>query len=176
MNSVNELYLLEVLKSLKGLKSNAEKAMEQISGNDYHFQPDPESNSVAILMKHMAGNMISRFTDFLTTDGEKSWRKRDDEFIDDRKTETELLTFWNKGWDCLLGTINSLKSEDLLKTVFIRGEEHTVLRALQRQLVHYSYHTGQIVYLCKQIRKSEFKSLSIPRNPSGNIQSQSQKK
>jgi hypothetical protein len=164
--NISELYLLETLKSFKGLKSNAEKAIEQINDNQMHFHPDEESNSVAVIMHHMAGNMLSRFTDFLTTDGEKEWRDRDSEFIDDNSDKKKIFSLWNKGWDCLLSTLQSLKPEDLDKTVYIRGEEHTVIRALQRQLAHYAYHTGQIVFLCKQIRKSEFKSLTIPRGQS----------
>ena len=163
MQEVGEVYLLETLKSLKGLKSNAEGAIAQISDEELHYFPDTESNNVAIIMKHMAGNMVSRFTDFLTTDGEKKWRDRDQEFVDESKSREELFKLWNKGWDILLKTISDLKSEDLLKIVTIRGEEHTIIRALNRQLAHYAYHTGQIVYLCKHIRTSEFQSLSIPR-------------
>jgi len=164
--SVAAEFILETLKSLKGLKSTAEKAMAQISDDEFHYAPDEESNSVAVLMQHMSGNMLSRFTNFLTEDGEKSWRKRDDEFIDDNKSNDQLSETWNKGWDCLFLLLGSLREEDLLKKVTIRGEEHTVIRALQRQLAHYAYHTGQIVYLCKLIRKSNFESLSIPRGQS----------
>lgn len=163
MGEIPETYLLEIIKSLRGLKSNAEKAIEQINEEEMHFSPDKESNSVALIMKHMSGNMLSRFTDFLTTDGEKEWRNRDMEFVDEGKTRSEIFEHWNNGWTLLLHTVSGLKPEDLLKPVFIRGEEHTVLRALQRQLVHYAYHTGQIVYLCKHIRSTDFKSLSIPR-------------
>ncbi len=163
MSEPAELYLLETIKSLKGLKSTCEKAIEQISDEDLHFQADPDSNSIAIIMKHIAGNMVSRFTDFLTTDGEKEWRRRDDEFVDDNPSRAELFKLWEKAWKIFFDSISVLKPEDLLKIVYIRQEEHTVLRALQRQLVHYAYHTGQIVYICKQIRKSDFKSLSIPK-------------
>jgi hypothetical protein len=158
-----ELYLIETIKSLKGLKSTCEKAILQINDNDLHFQPDSESNSVAIIMKHISGNMISRFTDFLTSDGEKEWRKRDDEFIDEKLTRNELLNMWEKAWNVLFDSLSELISADLLKIVLIHQEEHTVLRALNRQLVHYAYHTGQIVYICKQIKKQEFNSLSIPK-------------
>jgi len=163
MNESAEAYLLETVKSLKGLKSTCEKAIAQVNDDEIHFQFDADSNSVAILMKHISGNMLSRFTDFLTSDGEKEWRKRDDEFIDDRQSREELFKTWNSAWELLLTTINDLKPEDLLKIVFIRNEEHTILRAIQRQLVHYAYHTGQIVYICKQIRKTGFNSLSIPK-------------
>jgi hypothetical protein len=166
MKETEVAYLLELTKSLRGLKSTAEKALGQISADDFHFQPDPESNSAAIIMKHMAGNMLSRFTDFLTTDGEKEWRNRDGEFIADNLTKDELLNFWNKGWSCVFDALSVLKPEDLLKVVYIRGEEHTVLRALQRQLAHYAYHTGQIVFICKHIRSTGFQSLSIPKKHS----------
>lgn len=166
MSDAGDEYLLETLKSFKGLKSNAEKAMAQVDDDALHFQPDAESNSVAIIMKHLAGNMVSRFTDFLTSDGEKSWRDRDSEFIDDRLSRQELFVRWEKGWSCLFDALKALSKEDLMKSVHIRGEEHSVIRALQRQLVHYAYHTGQIIFLCKQIRKEKFISLSIPKGQS----------
>lgn len=171
MNSIADLYLLESIKSFRGLKSTCEKALEQIEENDFHLQPDSESNSVAIIIKHLSGNMISRFTDFLTTDGEKSNRNRDGEFEDNFKTREEIMLVWNKGWDCLFDTLNKLKSEDLEKTVYIRQEAHTVLRAIHRQLSHYAYHAGQIVYLCKHIKSTQFKSLTIPRGESSKFQS-----
>ncbi len=166
MNSISEEYLLESLKSFKGLKSNAEKAMDQISDSQFHVQIDQDSNSISTLVKHLAGNMLSRFTDFLTTDGEKEDRNRDGEFIDDFKSRQEVMEFWEKGWSCLFDTLASLKSDDLQKIVLIRNEEHTVLRAIHRQLTHYAYHCGQIVFLCKHLKKSEFKSLSIPKGES----------
>jgi hypothetical protein len=163
MNDVASEYIVESLKSLKGLKSTAEKAIEQINDEEMHIQFDPDSNSVAIIIKHIAGNMLSRFTDFLTSDGEKEWRKRDEEFIEDNLTHENLFVQWNRGWQCVFDAVGSLTPEDLLKKVYIRNEEHTVIRALQRQLVHYAYHIGQIVYVCKQIRKKDFKTLSIPK-------------
>ncbi|HRH66437.1 MAG TPA: DinB family protein [Bacteroidia bacterium] len=166
MTSIADHYLLESIKSFRGLKSNAEKAIAQISDDELHFQPDAESNSVSILMQHMSGNMLSRFTDFLSSDGEKPGRNRDQEFIDRNLNRDEILKIWNKGWECLLGSLQALQEDDLMKTVTIRQEQHTVLRAVQRQLVHYAYHTGQIVFLCKMIRKNEFISLSIPRGQS----------
>lgn len=165
-NSVSELYLLESLKSFKGLKSNAEKAMEQISDSQMHEHPDDESNNVAIIVKHLAGNMISRFTDFMTSDGEKSDRNRDGEFIDNFTTRSEIMAYWERGWNCLFDALISLKGEDLEKTVYIRNEAHTVLRAIHRQLTHYAYHVGQIVFLCKHLRQHEFKSISIPKGES----------
>jgi hypothetical protein len=161
------VYLLECTKGFRGLKSNAEKALEQLADADLHYVPDKESNSIVILMKHLAGNMLSRFTDFLTSDGEKPDRNRDGEFIDDITSRSQLMDYWNKGWNCLFDALSQLGPDDLLRTVTIRGEPHTVLRALQRQLVHYAYHCGQIVYIAKMIRSEDFHSLSIPRGESG---------
>lgn len=168
-SSISELYILESLKSFKGLKSNAEKAMEQLSDSQLHEFPDEESNNVAIIVNHMAGNMLSRFTDFLTSDGEKPERNRDGEFIDNFQTRKDLMHYWEKGWHCLFDTLNSLKVEDLNATVLIRNEKHTVLRAIHRQLTHYAYHVGQIVFLCKNLKQKEFKSLSIPKGESLNF-------
>src|SRR6185436_6493932 len=150
-------------------KSNAEKAIAQVEDKDLHFQYDQESNSIAIIMKHMAGNMLSRFTDFLTSDGEKPDRNRDGEFIDDFSSRDALMAYWNKGWNCFLETLASLKEEDLMRIVYIRGEAHTVTRALQRQLAHYGYHCGQIVYVAKMIRSKDFKTLSIERGHSNDF-------
>lgn len=166
MSSISEQYLLESIKSFKGLKSNAEKAMAQLSDFDFHYHPDFESNSVAIIIKHLSGNMISRFTDFLTTDGEKLSRERDNEFIDTFKDKAEIMNCWENGWKCLFETLNKLNEIDLEKEVKIRNEVHTVVRAIHRQLTHYAYHCGQIVYLCKHIKSNQFTSLSIPRGES----------
>jgi hypothetical protein len=169
MSEIGELFLLECKKSFRGLKSNAEKAMEQISEADLHFFPEKESNNLTILIKHLSGNMLSRFTDFLTTDGEKPDRNRDDEFVDKGETKDELFNKWNKGWNCVFQALEELKPDNLTNIVKIRNEDHTVIRALNRQLAHYAYHTGQIVYICKLIQSSEFKSLSIPRNPNKSL-------
>ncbi len=163
MSQAAELFILESNKSFHGLKSNTEKAMAQLEDSELHWQPDSESNSVAILIQHMAGNMKSRFTDFFSSDGEKSNRNRDAEFIDVQLTRSELLDRWQEGWNCLFDVLRNLKEEDLSRNIRIKGEEQSVIRAMQRHLTHYSYHCGQIVFLCKQIRKENFKSLSIPR-------------
>ena len=147
--SIATVYLEESIKSYHGLKSNSEKAIAQLADSELHFQPNVESNSVAIIMKHMAGNMLSRFTDFLTSDGEKPDRNRDGEFMDDFTSREPLMLYWNKGWACVFDALDQLKEEDLLKTIYIRNEAHTVIRALQRQLAHYAYHSGQIVFLAK---------------------------
>ena len=161
-DSIGDTYLLETLKSLKGLKSNAEKAMEQITEEEMYYSRNEDSNSVAILIKHISGNMISRFTNFLTTDGEKPDRNRDGEFTREVLSRTELMRRWEAGWKCLFDTLSTLSSDDLLKEVIINKEKHSVLRALTRALVHYANHTGQIVYICKEIRSADFKTLSIP--------------
>lgn len=167
----SQIFLEETIKSFRGLKSNVEKALEQLNDEDLHWSINTDSNSIAIIMKHMAGNMISRWTDFLTTDGEKPDRNRDSEFEDQFKTRQELMDFWYKGWKIFLDTLNSLTAEDLGKTIYIRREPHTVIRALQRQLAHYGYHCGQIVYVAKQVKGKDFKSLSIPRGESAKYMS-----
>ena len=161
--TVAQTYLEESIKSYHGLKSNVEKALEQLADGDLHWTMNEASNSVAIIMKHIAGNMISRWTDFLTTDGEKENRNRDGEFVDEFISRQQLMDFWNKGWSVCIAALESLTEDDLLKTVFIRKEPHTVIRAIQRQLSHYAYHCGQIVFIAKQIKGKNFKTLSIPR-------------
>ena len=141
-------------------------AGRQIQPEDYHWKPDSESNSLAILMQHLAGNMLSRWTDFLTSDGEKITRNRDHEFMDSRPAIESLKELWEKGWTCFLDTLSTLTEADLLKTVTIRAEPHSVLQAINRQLTHYGYHIGQIVYLCKHLNSEHWKSLSIPRGKS----------
>ena len=134
---------------------------------DFFVTLDPESNSVAILVKHLAGNMRSRFTDFLTSDGEKPDRFRDREFeVTGATTRTEVMKWWEEGWACVLGAIDALKPEDVMHTVTIRSEPHTVLQAINRQIAHYAAHIGQIVFLAKHLRSSEWKTLTIPRGKS----------
>ena len=164
--TIAQTYLEEFNKSLHGLKSNSEKAIAQLADHEMHFAPNEDSNSIVVIMKHVAGNMLSRFTGFLTTDGEKPDRNRDGEFIDDFTSRAALMEYWEKGWKCVFDSLEPLTEEDLLKTIYIRKEPHTVIRALQRQLVHYAYHCGQIVYLAKQIKAGDFKTLSIPKGES----------
>ena len=160
-------YLEDSLASFRAYKKLAEKALDQLSDDEFFITLDEEANSIAVIMKHMAGNMLSRWTDFLTTDGEKPDRNRDMEFVIEPKTGKEdILNYWKKGWQRVFDTVESLSSADLGKKVVIRGEEHTVIQAINRQLMHYSYHIGQIVFLAKHFRSSEWKSLSIPRNKS----------
>jgi hypothetical protein len=146
-------------------KALAEKALEQVSANRINWYFHNDSNSIAIIVKHMSGNLVSRFTDFLTTDGEKEWRDRDGEFVDDVADKEQLMHIWDKGWTVLFDTLDSLTPEDMTKTVVIRGEEHTVMEALNRQIAHHAYHVGQIVYLSRMLAE-EWTSLSIPKGKS----------
>ncbi|MBK5285140.1 MAG: DUF1572 family protein [Bacteroidia bacterium] len=166
MTDIGKEFLAESIKSFHGLKLNAEKAIAQLSNQAMHFCPGTESNSIVIIMKHLSGNMISRWTDFMTTDGEKLNRNRDAEFIDDLSSREQLMESWNSGWSCLFRSLENVKEEDLMKPVYIRNEAHTVIRAIQRQLSHYAYHCGQIVYLAKMIRNEKWETLSIPRGES----------
>jgi len=160
-------YLNEVHRQMRGHKRLAEGAMAQLKDEELFVTLDPESNSIAIIVKHMAGNMRSRFTDFLTTDGEKPDRYRDQEFeLSPATTRGDLTKWWEQGWARVFEAIESLKPEDLMLRVTIRGEPHTVLQAVNRQIAHYAYHTGQIVFLAKHIRSGKWKMLSIPRGKS----------
>lgn len=147
-------------------KSLGEKAITQIVDEKLFVQVNDESNGIASIVKHLSGNMISRWTDFLTTDGEKEWRNRDGEFENDIKTRTDVISLWDKGWKRLFDTLNELKPEDLEKIIYIRNEGHTVMEAINRQLAHYPYHIGQIVFAAKMLKNSDWESLSIPRNKS----------
>jgi len=160
-------YLDEIKRQLRGHKRMAESAMAQLEDKDFFTTIDPEANSIAVLVKHIAGNARSRFTDFLTSDGEKPDRFRDREFeLTAETTRKEVLRWWEEGWSHVFGTLDSLKPEDLLRTVTIRQEPHTVLQALNRALAHYAQHIGQIVFLAKHLRSEQWKTLSIPRGKS----------
>jgi len=160
-------YLDEARRQMRGYKRLGEGAMSQLKDEEFFVALDAESNSIAILVKHMAGNMRSRFTDFLTSDGEKADRKRDQEFeLTSATTRADVMAWWDQGWALVFSAIESLKPEDVMKTVYIRQEPHTVLQAINRQIAHYAHHTGQIVFLAKHLRSSEWKSLSIPRGKS----------
>src|SRR5579871_6913059 len=146
-------YLEEARRQLRGHKHMGEAAMSQLRDEDFFVTLDPEANSIAVLVKHLAGNMRSRFTDFLTTDGEKPDRFRDREFeIHPGTTRAEVMKWWEEGWACVFAAIDPLKGEDVMKRVSIRGEEHTVLMAINRQLAHYAAHIGQIVFFAKHLR------------------------
>jgi hypothetical protein len=160
-------YIEEARRQMRGHKRLAEGAMAQLKDEELFITLDPESNSIAVLVKHMAGNMRSRFTDFLTSDGEKPDRFRDREFeLNPATTRADLMKWWEEGWERVFAAIDSLKPEDVMRTVTIRGEPHTVLQAVNRQIAHYAQHTGQIVFLAKHIRSSGWKTLSIPRGKS----------
>jgi len=169
-------YLEEVRRQLRGHKRMAESAMAQLDDADFLATLDPESNSVAILVKHIAGNARSRFTDFLTSDGEKPDRFRDREFeLAASPTRADVMRWWEEGWTIVFSTVDALQPADLHRTITIRQEPHTVLQALNRALAHYAQHIGQIVFLCKHLRSSQWKTLSIPRGKSeqfnaGNLQ------
>ncbi|HXB40254.1 MAG TPA: DinB family protein [Bacteroidia bacterium] len=160
---MKEEYLKSVNKIFLQYKAIAEKAMEQVEPSQLFVQPNEDSNSIAVLVKHMAGNMISRWTDFFTTDGEKPNRNRDEEFENDIADKEQLIKRWEQGWNVFLDTLTSIKPEDLLRTIYIRGEAHSAMEAINRQLAHYSYHIGQIVYIAKMLKKTEWNTLSIPK-------------
>jgi hypothetical protein len=160
-------FLENITGVFKNYKSLAEKSFMQLTNDkDFHFVPDAESNSIAVLIKHMSGNMISRWTNFLITDGEKPTRNRDQEFINGNESRAELLASWDAAWDVCFLTFKTLSEKDLLKTVTIRGEALTVTQALLRQIAHYSYHIGQIVFIAKHLKQKHWQSLSIPKNQS----------
>ncbi|HXF42594.1 MAG TPA: DUF1572 family protein [Pyrinomonadaceae bacterium] len=160
-------YLDDALLSFRNYKSLAEKAIEQVTDEEFFYTIDPESNSIAIIVKHVAGNLHSRWRSFLTTDGEKPDRNRDGEFIVETETRQDLMTFWESGWQELFKNLEPLTEEDFEKKVTIRGQEHSIVEAINRQLTHYAYHVGQIVFLAKHFRSAEWKTLSIPKNRSG---------
>ena len=159
-------YLEDSLELLRYYKKLAECAMEQVTDEQLFATLDEEMNSIAIVVKHMAGNMRSRWTEFLTTDGEKPDRNRDSEFVAAPATRTELMRIWADGWDRVFGALEPLREADLAREVFIRGEKHSVMQAINRQIAHYAYHCGQIVLLAKHFRSSDWKSLTAPRNRS----------
>lgn len=161
---VSSAYLDDVKSQFGKMKKLVEDAVAQVQDDELVQRLDPESNSIALIMRHMAGNLRSRFTDFLTTDGEKPNRNRDGEFEEFREmTRRNVVDDWESGWRVLFGALDTLTPGDLLRDVFIRGERHSVMQALDRQLTHHSYHVGQIVFLAKHLRSAEWRSLSIPR-------------
>jgi hypothetical protein len=159
-------YLESVKKQFLYYKILGEKAMEQLGPEQLFVSINEETNSIATIVKHLSGNMLSRWTNFLTSDGEKEWRNRDNEFVDTIKTKEELLAIWNKGWDCFLDALNGLEADQLSSIIYIRNEGHTVIEAINRQLAHYPYHIGQMVFYAKILKNGEWSSLSIPKNKS----------
>lgn len=160
-------YIKNIQKTFPTYKELAEKAMRQVEEKRLFWIFNNESNSIGMMVQHISGNMVSRFTNFYDEDGEKPWRDRDREFEVILSTREEVMEAWNSGWNVFLNVINNLQPEDLSRTVYIRGEAHSVFEAINRQLAHYSYHIGQIVYLSKMLNETGWQSLSIPKNKSG---------
>ena len=165
--SIAAACLDESFRTFRGYKRMADAALAQLDDSDFFRLPDPESNNVAIIVKHIAGNLRSRWTDFLTSDGEKPDRNRDQEFVlADSDTREDLMRYWERSWETVFNSIQSLKPDDVQRMVTIRGQPHTVLQALHRSLTHAAYHVGQIVFLAKHLRGAEWKTLSIPKGKS----------
>lgn len=163
---IDETTIKNTISVFQYYKTLGEKAIAQIDDDALFFTPDEKSNSISVIIKHLHGNMLSRWTDFLTTDGEKEWRKRDDEFEETPSTRAALMDQWNEGWACLFSALSALKPDDFSKTVYIRNMGQTVLDAIMRQLAHYAYHVGQIVYLARLCNEGDWISLSIPKGGS----------
>jgi uncharacterized damage-inducible protein DinB len=160
---MSDIFLQSAIKQFSDYKSMGERTFAQLEEKDFHFQPNETTNSVAINITHLHGNMISRWTNFLTEDGEKEWRKRDDEFETHTYSKEKLLQLWEEGWQTVLNTLAALKPSDLLTIVHIRSQPLTVTDAVHRQLTHYAYHVGQIVMLAKIIKGESWQTLSIPK-------------
>ncbi len=159
-------YLESANRQFRMYKQLGEKAIAQMNDESLNWQANEDSNSVAAIVKHLWGNMLSRWTDFLTTDGEKTWRQRDAEFENDATSREAILQQWEEGWQCLFTALDSITNNDLERIIYIRNDGHTILEAINRQIAHYSYHVGQIVYLAKICSQNNWNSLSIPRNQS----------
>lgn len=164
--SIEQTMLDDAITVFRTNKDWADRAIAQVSDGKMRVSLDPKTNSIVVIMKHVAGNLLSRWTDFLTTDGEKPWRNRDDEFIDSFNARSEVIEYWERGWSCLFQTLESLRPEDLSKTVTIRGEPHTVPLAIQRSLAHCAYHIGQIMLLARHQADDEWETITIPRGGS----------
>jgi len=166
MKEIIKNYHSDAVKSFRNYKKMAERAIEQVGEEEFFALVDAEANSIAVIVKHIAGNALSRWTDFLTSDGEKDFRNRDIEFelIDD--TRESLMEFWERGWLALFDNLEPLTVDDFSRTITIRGEPHTVVEAVNRQMTHYAYHIGQIVLLAKHFKSAEWKTLSVPKNKS----------
>ena len=159
-------YIESVIQQMLYYKKIAEKTFAQLPDEQLFWQYNEASNSVATLVKHLSGNMLSRWTDFLTTDGEKEWRNRDAEFENDIKSRQQLMDVWDDGWKCLISSLNSITDADLERIVYIRNQGHTVAEAINRSLAHYPYHIGQIVFIGKMVRDAKWYSLTIPKGGS----------
>lgn len=164
--TIETSFLQSAIRRLTYYKELADKTFVQLNDDGFHYRPNDASNSIAIIIQHMAGNMLSRWTDFLTSDGEKEWRNRDTEFEEQPLTKAQLIALWEKGWQCFLGALDALTADDLLKTIYIRSEGLLVVDAINRQLAHYPYHVGQIIYAAKIITDSNWENLSIAKGAS----------
>jgi len=164
-----QTYLDATVASFQANKGWADKAISQVSDDRLHVVLDENTNSVAVIMKHVAGNLLSRWTDFLTTDGEKPWRNRDDEFVDKFTTRAEVLAYWESGWQRLFESLAALTPDDVGKTVTIRGEPHSVPLAIQRSLAHTAYHVGQIMLIARVLAGEKWTTITIPRGASANF-------
>ncbi len=164
--AVADIFLESIVNRLADYKNLADKTFAQLNEEDFHFIAAEESNSIAVVIQHLHGNMMSRWTDFLSSDGEKEWRKRDAEFEEQRMNKNQLTALWEEGWKCVFDALRSLSGNDLEKTVHIRSETLSVVDAINRQLAHYSYHVGQIIFVGKMIKKKDWQNLSMPKNPS----------
>ena len=164
--NTEEIFLQSAIKKFRFQKQLGDKTFAQLDEKELFFKPSKESNSIAVIVQHMSGNMLSRWTNFLTEDGEKSWRDRDKEFEDVLTTKEDVLNAWNKGWQCLFNTLESLQPGDMSKAITIRSESMPVVDAIVRQLDHYGYHVGQIVYIGRLIKDTDWQSLSIPKGKS----------
>ncbi|HQW83241.1 MAG TPA: DUF1572 family protein [Ferruginibacter sp.] len=171
--SIGNAFLQSAISRLTSYKELADKTFAQLSEKDFFYQPNEQSNSIAIIIQHMAGNMLSRWTDFLTTDGEKPWRNRDVEF-NVRLNYQQLLDIWEKGWNCCLQAIANLTEDDLTKTIYIRGEALLAIDAINRQLTHYPCHVGQIIYIAKILKNESWQTLSIAKGKSTSFKEQAQ--
>ncbi|MET0393342.1 MAG: DUF1572 family protein [Chitinophagaceae bacterium] len=166
MSDFAKEFLTTAVRRVKYYKDLADKTFAQLEEAGFYYQYNEASNSIAVIIQHLSGNMLSRWTHFLTEDGEKLWRQRDEEFAIHDYSKQQLLELWEKGWTCFIGALESMQEGDLLKTVYIRQEGLTVIDAINRQLAHYPYHVGQIVYIGRMIRDSKWQSLSIPKGDS----------
>ena len=159
-------FLESAIKRLIYYKELGDKTFVQLSDNDFHFNPGEECNNIAIIIQHLHGNMLSRWTDFLNSDGEKEWRKRDAEFEDQNFNKEQIINLWEEGWKCFLDVLRSLSAADLEKIIYIRNEPLSVIDAINRQLAHYPYHVGQIIYVAKIIKNKNWQNLSVPKGRS----------
>lgn len=171
---IGKIFLDSVIKRFKDYKVLGEKTFDQLSEEQMHLQPNEASNSIAVIIQHLHGNMLSRWTNFLSEDGEKEWRRRDDEFEAHQFSKQQLIDKWNEGWKVFLDSLEALTENDLTKTITIRSQPLNVIDAINRQMAHYSYHVGQIVYLGRWMKQDEWKSLSIPKNKSAEFNQQMQ--